>query len=147
MSVDAFIKMSCLEAYLTVNSFDIVCLSETFLDSSVSKEDNIIKLQGYNFIRIDHPSNTKKGGVCLYYKEHLPLISQPDLTRQQECIICELKVGNKKCFISLLYRSPSPTNEEFNDFKLKWEETIKNMNNFTPYISVFIGDFNARNTK
>ena len=26
-----------------------------------------------NFIKGDHPSNTKRGGVCIYYKETLPL--------------------------------------------------------------------------
>ena len=28
-------------------------------------------LEGYNLIRSDHPSNTKRGGVCIYYKESL----------------------------------------------------------------------------
>ena len=26
-------------------------------------------LEGYNLIPSDHPSNTKRGGVCIYYKE------------------------------------------------------------------------------
>ena len=28
-------------------------------------------LVGYNLIRSDHLSNTKRGGVCIYYKESL----------------------------------------------------------------------------
>ena len=28
-------------------------------------------LEGYNLIRSDDPSNTKRGGVCIYYKERL----------------------------------------------------------------------------
>ena len=32
------IKISLLEAYITVHDFDIICVSETFLDSSYSND-------------------------------------------------------------------------------------------------------------
>ena len=62
-----------LEAYNALHNYDIICISETFLNSSHLNNDPTLKLQGYELIRSDHPSNTKRGGVCLYYKEHLPL--------------------------------------------------------------------------
>ena len=58
----------------------------------------------------------------------------------------QLKLGNKKCFITLLYRSPSQDGEEFNNFKIKWDETISNITCASPHISTFIGDFNVRNS-
>ena len=36
-------------------------------------------MDGYNLIRADHPSDSKKGGVCIYYKEHILLILRDDI--------------------------------------------------------------------
>ena len=44
---------------------------ETYLDSSIP--DNLIDIKGYNLVRADHPDNIKRGGVCIYYKESLPV--------------------------------------------------------------------------
>ena len=41
--------------------YDIICLTETFLDSSVENDDDRISIPGYNLLRADHPSNTKRG--------------------------------------------------------------------------------------
>ena len=64
-----FIKIPLLEAYITVNNFHIICLSETFLDSSFLDDDPRLNLNSYSLIRVDHPSDTKRGGVCIYYKK------------------------------------------------------------------------------
>ena len=66
-------KLFLLKAYISVHKFDIICLSETYLDSTVPLDDVNLVISGYNLIRSDHPSNTKRGGVCLYYKNYLPL--------------------------------------------------------------------------
>ena len=78
--------------------------------------------------------------------DHLPLICKPNLTPLDECLVCELKIGNKKCFITVLYRSPSQSLEEFERFKNGWVNTISNINNSNPFLTMFLGDFNARNT-
>ena len=41
-------------------------------------------------IRADHPSNTKRGGVCIYYKEYLPLKRKIDICRLNKCIVTEI---------------------------------------------------------
>ena len=56
------------------HNFDIVCLCETFLDSSYSNDDATLQLSGYSLVRTDHPMGTKRGGVCIYYKEYISLI-------------------------------------------------------------------------
>ena len=146
IATDNFVKIPLLEAYAITHNFDIVCLSETYLDSSYSSDDPRLQLSGYSLVRADHPMDTKRGGVCIYYKEYISLICKPKLTPLDQCLVCELKIGNKKCFITVIYRSPTQSLEDFEKFKNGWENTILNINNSNPYLTIFIGDFNARNT-
>ena len=60
-----YVKISLLKAYLTVHKFDIICLSETYLDSSTWPDDGNLEIEGYDIVRADHPTNTKPGGVCI----------------------------------------------------------------------------------
>ena len=64
-----FIKVPLVEAFITSNNFDLVCLSETFLDSTILNEDVNIQMKGYSFLRADHPNDIKRGGVCIYFKD------------------------------------------------------------------------------
>ena len=41
---------------------------------------------------------------------------------------------------------PSQSLEDFEKFKHDWENTILNINNSNPFLTIFTGDFNARNT-
>ena len=51
------IKITLIQANITNQNFDIVCLSETFLNSSIQNDDHKLKIHGYNLIRSDHPSD------------------------------------------------------------------------------------------
>ena len=73
ISAHNYIKLFLLKAYIAIHKFDIICLSETYLDSSTTSDDDNLAISGYNLIRSDHPSNNKRGGVCIYYKNFLPL--------------------------------------------------------------------------
>ena len=146
MWVENFSKLTQISAFLNVYDFDIFCLSETFLDSSIADDDQRLKIDGYDLHRCDHPSNSRRGGVCLYYKSHLSLVRRSDLTDLNECLVCEVRCGSKRSFITLLYRSPSQDGENFMLFKRQWEDTIININNCSPAVSVYVGDFNARNS-
>ena len=68
LSAYNYAKILLLKAYIAILRFDIICISETYLDSSTSSDDNDLEISGYNLIRSDHPSNNKLGGICLYYK-------------------------------------------------------------------------------
>ena len=122
----------------------MICLTETFLHSSIDNEDDRISTPGYNFLRADHPSNTKRGGVCIYYKDHLSIIERKDLCLLHECLVTELRIGKKKCFFTCLYRSPSQTSDEFKDFCTVLNLFLSNINDLNPACSVITGDFNAR---
>ena len=61
-------KIPLLQAYITQHNYDIICLTETFLNSSIPSDHNRITIDGYNLVRSDHSSDSKKGRVCVYYK-------------------------------------------------------------------------------
>ena len=58
---------------------DIIFLSETFLDSLFNSLDDQINIERYNILRADHPNDNNRGGACMYFKEHLPILRHADL--------------------------------------------------------------------
>ena len=101
-------KLFLLKAYISVHKFDIICLSETYLDSAVPIDDDNLVISRYNLIRSDHPSNNKRGGVCLYYKNYLPLrVIILNISYLKECLNFQVRIGDKSCNSIALYRSPS----------------------------------------
>ena len=147
ITTNNFIKKSLLEAYNTIHNYDIICISETFLNSDLSHDDSRLSLQGYELIRCDNPNDLKRGGICIYFKEHLPLTRRTDVSPLNESIICEITINNSKCFITCLYRSPSQSSEEFNNFCSDLETTLTNISLESPLCSFIFGDFNAKCTK
>ena len=93
-----FEKHSLLKTYNAIHNFGIICLSETFLNSSYSSDDHDLTLDSYKLIRADHPLNIKRGGVCIYYRESLP-IKVVDVSQLNECLLIEIICNNQKCFI------------------------------------------------
>ena len=93
-----FTKVSLLQALSVTHDNDIICVSETFLDSSISNDDERINIKGYNLLRADHPSIKKRGGVCMYYKEHLPIIKRDDFCTLKECLVTDIIVDKKSSF-------------------------------------------------
>ena len=81
-------KISQLEAYNSFYKLDFICISETFFDSSVQEGKKNIQLDGYNLLRTNHLSNSKRGGVCIFYIETLGVRIVKSLSFS-ECIICE----------------------------------------------------------
>ena len=68
-----FIKVPLIEAFVSTHNFDILCLSEIFLDLTIDLNDGNINIDGSFILRVDHPSNNKRGGFCIYFKKALPL--------------------------------------------------------------------------
>ena len=58
-----FIKVPLIEAFISTHNLDILCLSETFLDSTIDLNDENTNIDGYSILRADHPSNNKRAGV------------------------------------------------------------------------------------
>ena len=96
LSTDNFLKKDLLEAFLCGNDFDIVILGESHLTSNVDEND--IKIAGYSFKRSDDPNDDARGGVIGYHKSPLPCIFKHDLTKLDETLFLQVKVGSKKMF-------------------------------------------------
>ena len=120
-----------------------MCLSETFLDSSTP--DNLLEIDGYILVRADHPNNIKRGGVCIYYKESLP-IRVISLSYLKETLLSEVTYNNKKVIVSVIYRSPSQSDSEFDLFLLNFEKLLSDINERKPFLFVITRDFNARSS-
>ena len=90
-----FVEMRLIEAFITTHNFDTICLSETFLDLSIAISDTRININGYLLLRADHPSNIKRGGVCIYYKKYLSAIRRTVTSDLQECIELKLQLTKK----------------------------------------------------
>ena len=66
-----FSKLTQLKAYISTYKHHFICLSEMYRNSSIP--DNLIVIKGCNLVCADHLDNIKRGGVCIYYKESLPV--------------------------------------------------------------------------
>ena len=69
-------NLSLLKAYNTIHKYDILCISETYLDSSVSVDDTTLSLPGYDLVWSDHPSNIKRGVVFACIIKRINLCNQ-----------------------------------------------------------------------
>ena len=65
-SVHIYLKVPLLRAYVVVKKLDVVCLSETYLDSCNLSDDNSFNFAECNKIRVKHTSNTKNCDVCIH---------------------------------------------------------------------------------
>ena len=45
-----YAKVFLLKAYIAVYNFDIVCISETYLDPSITSDTGNLEILGYNLI-------------------------------------------------------------------------------------------------
>ena len=83
----------------------------------------------------------------MYFKDHLALALRPVFTTLDKYLVCEIQNGSERFFLTVLYSSQSQSIAQFSLFNQKWEETIININDCTPTIAIYIGDFNARNSE
>ena len=126
LATDNYYKVLAPKAYNSTYKYDFICISETFLDSSFEPNDKDLMLDGYKLIRSDHPSNTKRGVVCIYYKESL-VVCLVDITSLPECLVCEVTIQNKKGYVAVMYRSPSQSSIEFESFLSGFEVMLSSI--------------------
>ena len=79
--------------------FKLACLND-------SVELPETRLEEYTFVLVNNASNTRRGGVGIFYKNSLCVVIRNDLSFD-ESIVVELTLGRKKYFFTVLYRSPA----------------------------------------
>ena len=106
-------------------------------------DDKNLCLDDYKLIHANHPKDIKQGGACIYYREILP-VKIIQLSYLPECLVCEINYDNKKISIVTLYRSPSQSTDESDEFLCGFEGIIDNINQWNPYFTLITGDLNVR---
>ena len=88
------------------------------------------------------PSDSKRAGICFYYKESLggKIIN---LSARNERILCEVSMENCKDFIAVRCRSPSQNNDQFENFLSSIEDLINKITLSNPLFYLILGDFNV----
>ena len=143
ISAHNLIKVSLLKTYIATDKLDVIYLSEPHLDSSISNDDENLEIPGYDLFRADHPSNTKRGGVCIYYRNSLP-IKILNIQCLHECINFEIIIRGKLYRFVSLYRWPSQSQDDFESFANNFELNIDTTTAHNTFLTVFLGDFNAK---
>ena len=100
-------------------------------------------MSGYNLIRADRPSNSKRGSICIYYKESLAVQTLNNIGLP-ECLVCKAFLGNKTGYVIATCRSPSQTYLVFQKCLTSFHLLLHNLQNLNPHFTMILGDFNAR---
>ena len=85
LAAHSFIKIFPLQELAASNEYDIICLTEKLFDR--------ICIPRYNLFCIEHPSNKKRGGACIYHTEHVPVKKREGHCKLQEFLVAKLRLG------------------------------------------------------
>ena len=100
---DNFQRVRLIEAHNSIFNYDLISICETSLNDSIILPD--ILLNDYTFVSSQNPTNTRQGGVDLFFKDSLPIKIRIDLSFE-ESIVVELNFGRQKsslrCYIEAL---------------------------------------------
>ena len=114
------------------------------LHKDITKEDIFLNSFSPDPIRVDKQANVRNGGVCLYFKESLPIIERCDLQLIPETIVAEIRLNRKKIFFILSYCYPDRPIAEFEEYVKSLENICELIKKENPVATVLSGDFNAR---
>lgn len=126
-------------AIVYAKEFDIIALTETWLDQSVM--DHEIIPHGYSIFRKDR---SNRRGVLLACKDNLVVTRRSDLEENQcELLWCEISspVTGSKTLLGIFYRPPD-TNIDYISLLEKSFNRIANSNTYKVFL---VGDFNLAN--
>ena len=136
-------KVSLLKSFNALHNYDFICLSETFLSPSVSSTLDSLNIDGCNIVRSDHPSGLKRGGMCCYFKERFPSTILK-ITPITNCLVLKMLFNNKLVIVSVIYRSPSQSCQEFAQLEMLFSQLLNVVTSKKPFFSIILGDFSAR---
>ena len=138
ISAQCYTKLSLLTVYNLAYNFDNICVSETFLNFETAPKNPNLEMY-----RADHPSSCKRGSVCIFYKETLPLRAL-NISNLNECINFEVSIANRVCRFIHLYRSPSQAQDEFQIFRSNLGVNLDSLSSCKSFLTIMIGDYNAK---
>ena len=128
-------KLDNLKLECIVSNPHIVCISETWLDSTIT--DNELTINNYNLVRLDR--NRHGGGIAVYV--HVDFTYHAIFTGNCnfECIVLSITINLCKLCICLLYRPPSSSFEVLNSL----HDVLCNLDVSLFSHFILVGDFNV----
>ena len=127
-------KIEEIRLSLLVAQFDVLCISETWLDESVLSSE--LEVIGYS--ALSKHINRHGGGILIYVNDKLDFIRRCDLEIiDLVCVWIEIRTETGKMLISSIYRPPS-TKEKYLDTILDSIERAHDEN----CIILVVGDLN-----
>ena len=143
------IKKSLIEGLDSHHKFDVFGVCESYLTKNNTDDDIFISGFAEKPFRADCknvPEDARpRGGVCLYFKECLPIVNRKDLVLTDETIISEITLGRKKIFHVLSYRTPSMTTVgDVAAYCSNLKDCFDKIARENPSLVILTGDFNAR---
>ena len=132
-------KIDIIESEL--RNFDVICISETWLDARTS--DDEIRINDFKLYRRDRPGDPH-GDICVYIRNNVFSKRRYDHELPNvECIWIEVVIHNKKQLIGTFYRPPNSTNATLSSIEvsigLAFDTNIQNI--------LLTGDFNLDTLK
>ena len=119
-------KVTLSKSFNVLPNHDFICLSKTFFSLSVSTTLDSLNIDGYNIVRSDHPSGSKRGGVCCYLKESRPISILKIALIMTECLPLEM-LYNKLVIVSVIYRSPGQSSQEFAQLEILFSQLLNDI--------------------
>ena len=139
-----FARIPLIETFQATYNFDIFGVCESLLNKDILNDDIFINGFSPDPFRADKPENIRNGGVCLYFKENLPIKRRVDLELLSETIVAEVKSDKQKIFFVLSYCHPQLSVNEFENYTNTLETIYECIRNENPTLTIITGDFNAR---
>lgn len=130
-------NLASLKDYISNNPYDLICLSETWLNSTIL--NTALEIDGYKLFRRDR-YNQRGGGICVFVKSNLSVTVLnnfiPQLTEQ---LWLTIKINDISYAIGTFYRPPKQNMDDFiNEFEECLGEIVPQYNNV-----ICCGDFNV----
>ena len=133
-------KIDLLRGLACVEKFDIIALTETWLDMSGKVFNPEVKIDGYTLFYKDR-ENRRGGGVALYIRDTLQCCINGKIKTDSktESLWVDIKEGSQTVVLGLVYRPPNASQEINSSL---WQE----LNRASKYRQICVlGDFNYRN--
>ena len=140
-------RIPVIESLQAVHDFDMFAICESSLHEQISNDNLLIHGFAPEPLRADKPSTAHNGGVCLYFKENIPLKRRTDLELLEETLIVEIRQkNNKKLFFVVSYRHPNLSSEATDLYFSSLNRIVEKVDSEKPIGIILTGDFNARSS-
>ena len=93
-------------------------------------------------VSVGHPNNVKRGGLCPYVRESMPVRNFKN-SYLRECLTLEVIISNKNGYVVTLYRSPRQTSDKLDFFITNLEKLLIIITSADPHFVILLGDFNG----